>query len=312
MATAVSFGQTKKPISAAFPYQSHYLEVLASKIHYVDEGDPNGEHTFLLLHGNPTSNYLWRNIIPYLTDHGRVIAPDLIGMGKSGKPDIDYTFEDHIKYMDEFISRMDLKNIILVIQDWGSGIGFHYANRHRDNVAGIVFFEAIARPIEWNDANLIERFIFKRFRHPKKGHKMIVEKNFFVEKFIPMMAGRKLTKEEMDYYRAPYLNKADRKPVRVWPTQIAIGGEPEFSTRVIRSYSEYNPTSTMPKLMFHVKPGMIIKKKEAEEIKSTWKNLETVYLGKGKHYIQEQYPHEIGAGIADWYSRKFKVQITKP
>lgn len=303
------FGQSKninkKPISADFPYESHYQPVLGSEIHYVDEGAKDSKHTFLLLHGNPTSSYLWRNVIPYLTNHGRVIAPDLIGMGKSGKPSIGYTFEDHIRYIDEFIHSMDLQNIILVIQDWGSGIGFHYANRYRDNVAGIVFFEAIIRPIEWSDANLIEKIIFKRFRHPKKGHKMIVDKNFFVEKFIPMMAGRKLTEEEMDNYRAPYINKRDRKPVRVWPTQIAIGGEPEFSTRVIRDYYEYNPTSTIPKLMFHVTPGMIIKKKEAEQIKATWKNLEAVYLGKGKHYIQEQYPHEIGEGISDWYKRKF-------
>lgn len=304
----VIFGQTKKsdkPISAEFPYESNYQEILDSKIHYVDVGDRKSNHTFLLLHGNPTSSYLWRNIIPYLSDQARVIAPDLIGMGKSGKPDIDYTLQDHVAYMDEFIQKMDLKNIILVIQDWGSGIGFHYARRHPDNVKGVVFFEAIIRPIEWSDANLVEKFIFKRFRHPKKGHKMIVEKNFFVEKFIPMMSGRKLTEEEMNHYRAPYLKKEDRKPIRVWPTQIAIGGAPEFSTQVIQQYYEYNPTTTIPKLMFHVKPGMIIKKKEAEQIKSTWQNLETVFLGKGKHYLQEQYPHEIGAGIADWYQRKF-------
>lgn len=307
--TVALFGQSKssekKPISAAFPYSSHYQEVLASSIHYVDEGDPEAKHTFLLLHGNPTSSYLWRNIIPYVAAHGRAIAPDLIGMGKSGKPDIDYTLEDHIQYIDAFIDKLQLNNIILVIQDWGSGIGFHYARRNPDKVSGIVFLEAIIRPIEWSDANIIEKLIFKRFRHPKKGYKMIVEKNFFVEKFIPMMAGRKLTKEEMDHYRAPYLKKEDRKPVRVWPTQISIGGDPEFSTKVIRSYYEYNPTTTIPKLMFHVKPGMIIKKQEAEEIKRTWQNLETIFLGKGKHYIQEQYPHEIGAGISDWYQRKF-------
>jgi haloalkane dehalogenase len=168
-----------------------------------------------------------------------------------------------------------------------------------------VFFEAITRSIEWKEANLIERYIFKRFRHPEKGYKMIVEKNFFVDKFIPMMAGRKLTEEEMNNYRAPYLKKDDRKPVRVWPTQIPISGEPAESMRIVDQYADYLPGSEVPKLMFHVKPGMIIKKKEAEMIQNTWTNIETVYLGKGKHYIQEQYPHEIGAGIADWYQRKF-------
>ena len=294
-----------KSILSKFPYKSYFLDVLDSEIHYVDEGNRSGSHTFLLLHGNPTSSYLWRNIIPHLTDYGRVVAPDLIGMGKSGKPDIGYTFEDHIHYIDEFIERLGLSNIILVIQDWGSGIGFHYAHRKKENVAGIVFFEAIIRPIEWKEANLMERFLFKRFRHPKKGYKMIVENNFFVERFIPLMAGRKLKKEEMDHYRAPFLKKDDRKPVWVWPSQIPIGGEPEFSTRVVRDYYEYLPTSDVPKLMFHVKPGMIIKMKEAKLIKTSWNNLETIYLGKGKHYLQEQYPHEIGAGIVDWYTRTY-------
>ncbi|MEL6559977.1 MAG: haloalkane dehalogenase [Bacteroidota bacterium] len=306
--TTTAFGQVKKSdkaISAAFPFDGKYEVVLNSRIHYVDEGSQDASHTFLFLHGNPTSSYLWRNIIPYVANQARAVAPDLIGMGKSDKPDIDYTFADHIRYIDAFIEKLDLKHIILVIQDWGSGIGFHYARRNPDNVAGIVFLEAITRPIEWKEANLIERYLFKRFRHPKKGEKMIVEKNFFVDKFIPMMAGRKLTKEEMDHYRAPYLKKEDRKPVRVWPTQIAIGGEPEFSHQVIKSYAEYNPTTTIPKLMFHVKPGMIIKKKEAEKIKATWKNLDVIYLGKGKHYIQEQYPHEIGEGISSWYQKHF-------
>ncbi len=295
----------KNLISANFTYTPRFQEVFGSQMHLVDAGKPDSKHTFLLLHGNPTYSYLWRNIIPHLSSHGRVIAPDLIGMGKSDNPDIDYTFRDHIEYMDEFINKLKLDNIILVIQDWGSGIGFHYANRFRDRVSGIVFFEAIIRPITWSDANLIERFIFKRFRHPKKGYKMIVKNNFFVERFLPMMTGRKLTKEEMDWYRAPYINKEDRKPLRVWPTQIPISGDPEFSTRVVQSYYEYLPTSKLPKLMFHVRPGMIIKKKEAERIINTWKNLDSIYLGKGKHFIQEQYPNEISAGIIDWYKRNF-------
>ncbi len=296
----------KKAIASAFPFKSNYQEVLQSKIHYVDEGNENSEHTFLLLHGNPTSSYLWRNIIPYLSPLGRVIAPDLIGMGKSGKPDIDYTFKDHIAFMDAFMDKMELNNIIFVIQDWGSGIGFHYANRFRKKVAGIVFLEAIVRPITWSDANIIERFIFKRFRHPKKGYKMIVKNHFFVNRFLPMMTGRKLTTEEMEYYRAPYIEEAHRKPLFVWPSQIAISGTPKFSTDIIQAYNDYLPTSEVPKLMFHVKPGMIIKPKEAKQIIATWKNLTAINLGKGKHYIQETHPHEIGEGIVVWYGKKFK------
>ncbi|MDJ0752760.1 MAG: haloalkane dehalogenase [Ardenticatenaceae bacterium] len=293
-------------ISAEFPFQSHYLDVLDSKIHYVDEGDQTAEHTFVLIHGNPTSSYLWRNIIPHLSPLGRVIALDLIGMGKSGKPDIDYTFKDHIEYVEEFIAKLDLTNIIFVIQDWGSGIGFNYANKNRENVSGIVFFEAILRPIHWHEANFIERFLFKRFRHPQKGYKMIVKKNFFVKRFLPMMAGRKLTKTEMAHYMEPYKTEASRKPVFVWPSQISINGEPKFSTQIKQSYYDYLPNSEVPKLMFHAHPGMIIKKKEAQQIRSTWRNLEAVDLGKGKHYLQEQYPHEIGEGIANWYNKIFK------
>ena len=292
---------SKKHISAEFPYQSQYLDVLESNIHYVDEGNKEATHTFLLLHGNPTSSYLWRNIIPFLSRLGRVVVPDLIGMGKSGKPDIDYTFKDHIAYMDVFIESLNLKNIIPVVQDWGSGIGFHYASRFPENIAGLVFLEAIIRPISWSDTNLLERFIFKRFRHPKKGYRMIVKKNFFVNRFLPMMAGRKLTQEEMQYYRAPYPDEASRKPLFVWPSQIAIDGNPKFSTDIISSYNRNIPKTDYPKLMFHVKPGMIIKPKEAEQIKRGWKNLTSIFLGKGKHYIQEQYPEEIGLGIKKWY-----------
>ncbi len=293
--------KTKKQISANFPFESNFLEVIDSNIHYVDEGNKSSENIFLLLHGNPTSSYLWRNIIPHLSPIGRVIAPDLIGMGKSGKPDIGYTFKDHIEYMDAFIEKLELKNIILVIQDWGSGIGFHYANRFRENVSGIVFLEAITKVITWSEANPIERLLFKRFRHPKKGQKMIVKNHFFVNRFLPMMTGRKLTHTEMEHYRAPYLNEADRKPLLIWPSQIAISGSPKFSSDIVQAYADYLPNSEVPKLMFHVKPGMIIKPKEAKKINATWKNLTSINLGKGKHYIQETHPHEIGEGIAKWY-----------
>ena len=294
-----------KTISAKFPFESRFLKVKGAKIHYVDEGNPNAQHTFLLMHGNPTSSYIWRNIIPHLAPLGRVIAPDLIGMGKSDKPDIEYTFKDHVDYMDAFISQLGLQNIIFVIQDWGSGIGFHYAHRFPEKVSGIAFLEAIVRPITWGDANFIERFIFKRFRHPTKGYKMIVKNNFFVKRFLPMMTRRWLTKEEKAYYNAPYLKESDRKAVWIWPTQIAISGQPKFSHDVIDAYYNWLPTSPMPKLMFHARPGMIIKPKEAKQIKSTWSNLSAIDLGKGKHYLQETYPHQIGQGISNWYQSKF-------
>lgn len=294
-----------KEISAAFPFAAKYEQVFGSNMHYVDEGDPTSEHTFLLIHGNPTSSYLWRNIIPYLSPLGRVVVPDLIGMGKSDKPDIGYTFEEHIEYINTFIDQLDLDNIILVVHDWGSGIGFNYANTHRDKVSGIVFMEAVVRPYKWKDATLLERYLFKRMRHPEKGYKMVVEKNFFLKRLMPMMTKRKLTQEEKDYYMAPYTEEEHRKPIFIWPSQIAFNGEPASSYAIKSSYGEYLPDAPVPKLMFHAKPGMIIKKKEANRIKETWSNLETIDLGKGKHYLQETHPHAIGEGIADWYTRSF-------
>lgn len=299
--------KSKKAISAEFPFQSKYETIKGSKIHYIDEGNPSSEYTFLLLHGNPTSSYIWRNIVPYLTPHGRVVAPDLIGMGKSDKPDIGYTFQEHIEYIDLFIEQRNLKNVILVIQDWGSGIGFNYAFKHQENVKGIAFLEAIVRPITWKDANMIERFIFKRFRHPEKGYKMIVKNNFFLKRFLPMMTSRKLTQAEKDYYNAPYLKESDRKAVWVWPSQIAISGEPAFSHKIKSDYAAWLPTSSIPKLMFHARPGMIIKKGEAKKIMDTWQNLDAIDLGKGKHYLQESHPHEIGEGISKWFLKNFKT-----
>ena len=292
-------------ISAAFPFVAHYTEVKGSKLHYIDEGKATASHTFVLLHGNPTSSYIWRNIVGHLSPLGRVVAPDLIGMGKSDKPDIDYTYADHIAYIDGFLENLGIdENIIFVVQDWGSGIGLHYAHRYPERIGGLVLLEAITRPIEWSDANFIERFIFKRFRHPTKGPKMNGKNNFFVKRFLPMMTRRKLTNAEKAHYAAPYPTVESRKAVWVWPTQIAISGQPAFSHDTIAAYGEWLPTAPMPKLLFHAKPGMIIKPKEAAQIKATWENLETIDLGKGKHYLQETYPHEIGRGIANWYGRR--------
>lgn len=290
-----------KPISAEFPFESKFQEVLNSKMHYVDEGDKNSKHTFLLLHGNPTSSYLWRNIIPHLSPLGRVVAPDLIGMGKSDKPDIDYTFKDHIEYLDALIEKLALKDIILVIQDWGSGLGFNYANQHRENIKGIVFFEAIVQVSYWKDMSEEVAGVFQKFRDPKEGYEMIVKNNFFIEAMLPMGAGRELTEEEMNNYRAPYLEEKHRKPLLAWPNQISFDGIPKFTTDIVNSYNEYHKTSDIPKLMFYTNSGLIIVPELAQNIRDTWKNMTSVDLGEGKHYLQESHPHEIGEGIVDWY-----------
>jgi len=293
----------KKQISAAFPFESKFQEVLDSKMHYVDEGDKNSKDTFLLIHGNPTSSYLWRNIIPYVSALGRVVVPDLIGMGKSDKPDIDYTLKDHIAYLDAFVEKLGLKNVILVIQDWGSGLGFNYANQHRENVKGIVFFEAMVQVSYWKNTTKETEALFKKFRDPVEGHDMIVKNNFFIEAMLPMMAGRELTQEEMDHYRAPYLEEKSRKPLFMWPSQISFDGVPKFTTDIVNSYNEYHKNSDVPKLLFYAEPGLIINRELGEHIAATWKNITAVDLGEGKHYLQESHPHEIGEGIVDWYKK---------
>ena len=192
---------TTKTISANFPFQSKYVEIDGSKIHYIDEGsgDP-----ILFLHGNPTSSYLWRNIIPYLVPHGRCIALDLIGMGKSDKPDCDYRFFDHSKYVEGFIKKLGLSKLTLVVHDWGSALGFHYGMRHENNIKGIAFMEAAMKPINWEDFPNDFKLGFKLFRTSGIGWLMISVMNMFVTQILPQAIVRKLSAEEKNYYASPY------------------------------------------------------------------------------------------------------------
>jgi haloalkane dehalogenase len=285
------------PISADFPFESKYIDVLGSKMHYVDEGEGD---PILFLHGNPMSSYLWRNVIPYAVPHGRAIAVDLIGMGKSDKPDLDYRFVDHARYLDAFIEALGLTNITLVIHDWGSGLGFHYAHRNPDNVRGIAFMEAIARPSSWKDANPMEKFLFRRMRHPRKGDRMNMDKNFFVKRVVPMMTKRKLTDAEKAAYAAPYPDRASRKPVAVWPREIPFDGDPSDVHGVVSGYWDWLQSSQMPKLMLHASPGVIIKKDLAAELQEKLPNLTSVHIGKGAHYVQEDQPDAIGEALSAW------------
>ena len=192
-----------------------------------------------------------------------------------------------------------------MVQDWGSGLGFNYANHHRENVKGIVFFEAMVQVSYWKDMNESARPLFKKFRDPIEGYEMIVKNNFFIEKMLPMMAGRALTAEEMEHYRAPYLEEKHRKPILMWPSQISIDGSPPFTTDIVNSYHEYHKNSDTPKLLFYADPGLIINSEKAQKVIDTWKNLITIDLGEGLHFLQESHPHEIGEGIVDWYKRIF-------
>ena len=291
----------KKNISSAFPFESKYLEVLGSKMHYVEEGkgDP-----ILFLHGNPTSSYLWRHIIPYLSKQGSCIAPDLIGMGKSDKPDLKYGFKDSYRYLEAFIDKMELRNITLVLHDWGSGLGFNYANLHRSNIKAIAFMEAMYDAPTLYDMPFSIRTAVKMMRNPILGKFMGITMNMFIKKMLPDMILRKLTKEEQEFYAAPYKTKKSRLPLWTWPQDVPFAdGKPTSATEAVKSWAPWLASVEIPKLCFYVTPGVGIKEKDVKVIKETFKNTEMIHLGEGLHFIQEDYPHEIGEALSNWYQK---------
>ncbi|MDX1585101.1 MAG: haloalkane dehalogenase [Balneolaceae bacterium] len=286
-------------ISSDFPFDSNYVEVYGSRMHYIDTGDVNGSPV-LFLHGNPTSSYLWRNIIPHMGESVRCIAPDLIGMGKSGKPEIPYRFMDHYRYLLAFIEQLNLKDITLVVHDWGSGLGFHYASQYPDNVRAVAFLEAIIDTAEWKQFPAEFKLAFRLFRTPGIGWMLISVMNLFVEKILPEAVIRDLSEREMQYYRAPFKRVEDRKPVWAWPQEIPIGGKPEDMHIIVNNYNDWFQESDIPKLLFHAYPGGIIRKKQVNWCKEHLHNLQTLDLGKGIHYLQEDHPHAIGRKLSEW------------
>ena len=267
----------------------------------VGEGDP-----IVFLHGNPTSSYLWRNIIPHLSGSYRCIAPDLIGMGDSDKlsdsGSDSYTFVEHREYLDELLEALDLGDrVTLVIHDWGSGLGFDWANRHRDRVIGVAYMEAIVRPVSWDAWPEAARSIFEALRSDA-GEPMVLDKNVFVERILPASVIRDLTPEEMDVYRRPYLEPGEsRRPTLTWPRQIPIGGEPADVHEIVSSYATWMATNDLPKLFINADPGTILTGPQREFCR-TWRN-QTEVTVPGLHFIQEDSPHEIGEAIATWRSR---------
>ncbi len=287
-------------LSTDYPFEANWLRVRGSRMHFLDEGrgDP-----FVLLHGNPTWSYLWRNVVPHLSGLGRCVAPDLIGMGRSDKPDIGYTFAEHALYLDELLDRLELDRVTLVLHDWGSALGFHWARRHPERIKGLVFMEAIVRPARLRDLPFPLRLVFRRLRHPAKGRRMVMARNAFVEELLPAGTARPFLDAEMAHYREPYLDPEHREAMRVWPTQIPFDGEPPEVHDAVTAYYEWLQTGELPKLLFYVEPAFIIPPAVAEDLSGRLPNLETVFLGKGRHFTPEEYPHEIGRGTADWYRR---------
>lgn len=291
-------------LSAEFPYESNYVEILGSNMHYIDQGEGD---VFLFLHGNPTSSYLWRNVMRYVAPHGRIVAVDNIGFGKSDKPDVDYTFQTHFRHTEAFIDALDLRNIILVVHDWGSALGLYYAAAHADNVKGVVFMEPIippAFPMESLDAFGPATDMFRRFRDPVEGRKDLIDDNLFIEVLLANATiTRELTEEEMDVYRAPFLQPESRYPIFMWPNELPIGGTPARNVRVVERIGEWLRTSDTPKLLQYASPGAIMPPQAAEWAALNFRNIETQFVGYGLHFIQEDNPEAIGRGIVDWYRR---------
>jgi haloalkane dehalogenase len=285
-------------ISAKDPYQRRSLAVLDSTVSFIDAGagDP-----VVFLHGNPTSSYLWRNVIPHVQGLARCLAPDLIGMGRSGKSgNGSYRFVDHARYLDAWFDAMSLdRRVTLVAHDWGSALAFYWAQRHPGAVKGIVYMEAIVRPLTWDEWPEGARRIFQGMRS-EQGEELVLERNLFVERILPASVLRGLGEEEMSVYRAPYLEPGEsRRPTLTWPREIPIDGQPPDVVEIVRSYSEWLARSPLPKLFVNADPGSILTGAQREFCR-TWPNQAEVTV-KGSHFIQEDSPHEIGAAIAAWY-----------
>ncbi len=304
----------KNKIKSNFPFESRYLDVKGSKIHYIDEnksGDQN-QITFVCMHGNPTSSFLWRNIIPHLREEGRVIAFDLIGFGKSGKPDIDYKVATHYKYVEAFINGLNLKNIVFVTHDWGLTLGISFARKHEDKIKGLVFMEGPIRPMVWREfAFEPVRTIFRLFRMPIIGRLMNVNMNMFVKKILLDKGSlRKLSNEERGYYSEPFLNKKSRKPVYLFPKFIPINGKPQDTFEMLTENHKWLQVTPIPKLLFWVRPGIIIRPRQVEEMRGAYPKLTDVYLGESAHFIQEDFPHEIGTKISKWYQEVLESELS--
>jgi haloalkane dehalogenase len=286
-------------ISATFPYQKKHQLVLGQEMAYVEVG--NGD-PIVFLHGNPTSSYLWRNIIPYLEGLGRCIAPDLIGMGDSDKlPDSgpgSYSFVEHRRYLDALLDMLGIQErVTLVVHDWGSALGFDWARRHPDAVRGIAYMEAIVKPGAWSEMPEPARQIFQALRSPA-GEQMVLEQNSFIEVNLPNTILRTLTEEEMNNYRRPFAEPGEgRRPTLTWPRQLPFDGEPADVTEIVTAYGEWLSHSSIPKLYIQSEPGTMLP--SAREFCSTWPAQSQITV-RARHYPQEDSPDETGAAIAAW------------
>ena len=290
-------------MTTSFRDKKKFATVHGKQMAYIEEGsgDP-----IVFLHGNPMSSYLWRNVMPHLAGKGRLIAPDLIGMGDSDKLDNSgpdsYTFVEHRKYLFALLEQLGVTdNVTMVIHDWGSGLGFHWAHTHPEAVKGIAFMEAIVETRDsWDQFPDRAREMFQALRSPA-GEEMVLDKNLFVEALVPGSILRDLTEEEMNEYRRPFANAGeDRRPTLTWPRQIPIEGQPADVTEIVDAYLDWLGKTSIPKLFVNADPGVLITGAVRDRVRS-WPNITEVTV-PGLHFIQEDSPDEIGAAVRDWHA----------
>lgn len=281
-----------------FPYQSQYINVLGSKMHYVDEGEGD---PILFIHGMPTWSYLWRNVIPFVKNSGRCIALDLIGFGKSEKPDIKYSVFDHINYLTGFIDALDLQNIVMVLHGWGSVIGFDYAMKHPEKMKGLAFLESYIKPAtDWDMLSLPVQEMSTILAGPDGGYDVIMNSNYFVNKVLPSGVLRHLSDEELAYYQEPFANPGDCKPIWQYIQDLPLGDGPKKVIDIIKNYSKALEQSPLPKLFMYAIPGFNTSVSTVEWARDHFKNLKIVDIGEALHYAQESNPRIMGEELAAW------------
>ena len=275
------------------------VNVLDSTIAYREAGGPEAP-VALFLHGNPTSSYIWRNILPLVAPVAHCIAPDLIGFGQSGKPAVEYRFADHVRYLDAFLERAGISSAFIIAQDWGTALAFHLAERRPQSIRGLAFMEFIRPMPTWKDFHADAVETFQKFRTPGVGEEMILEGNAFVEGVLPLGTVRKLADEEMSVYRAPFPTPESRRPTWRFPNEIPIAGEPADVYRTLENAHCALAESPYPKLLFTGNPGALVSPAFAESFAKKLKNCRVVQLSSGIHYLQEDHPDVIGANVKEW------------
>ena len=287
-------------ISAEDHLPRRRIPVLDTEMSHVTVGRG---HPIVFLHGNPTSSYLWRNVIPHVSDLGWCLAPDLVGMGQSGpSPDGAYRFRDHARYLDAWFDAIGLhENITLVLHDWGSALGFYWASRHAERVHAIAYMESMVRPRQWDELPLSRAPLFRDLRS-EKGEHMILDENFFIEVLLPKLVIRRLGEKEMNAYRRPFLNRKSRLPTLVWPRELPIGGEPADVVAIVERYGQWLLESPQPKLFINAEPGSMLTGRSRDFCRR-FPNQQEITVS-GLHFIQEDCPGEIGEALARFISAR--------